>query len=162
MVLLLLVFWRLLLLSSPQLLFKTLLCTLLMAQGGYLYLSETFLRYWCSLWRRSDSVETLLALWKSVPMTLYLADRLWWLSHFKYWSICVGVGLWYTEIERKLSANGATKVSRNGIASFPLVPSTVNLIAGSMLLIWSRNACLWACCWMTHVSSTNLYHNWGD
>ena len=66
-------------------------------------------------------------------MTLYFADRLWWLSHCKYWSVCVG--LWYTVMERELSANGVTKVSRNEIAPFPSVPSTVNLIAGSMLLI---------------------------
>ena len=86
-------------------------------------------------------------------MTLYLADRLWWLCHCKYWS--VWVGLWYIVMERELSALGVTKVSRKGMAPFPWLPSTVNLIAGSMLLIWSRNACLWAC-WMTKVSSTNL------
>ena len=95
------------------------------------------------------------SLWMSVPMTLYLADRLWWLPHCKYRSVCVG--LQYTEIERELSANGVTKVSRNGIAPFPWVPSIVNVIAGSMLLIWSRNASLQACCWMTHV-----YHTQGS
>ena len=154
MVLLLSVFCGLLMLLSSQLLFKTLLCTLLMAQGGYLHLTKAFLRCWSSLWRSSGSVQTVSALWVSVPMTLYLADRLWWLSHCKNWSVCVG--LQYTIMERELSASGVTKVSRNGIAPFPWVPSTVSLIAGSMLLIWSRNACLWACCWMTHVSSINL------
>ena len=145
-------------LPSSQLLSKTLLCTLLMAQKGYLHLTKAFLRCWSSLRRSSGSVQTVLVLWVSVPMTLYFADRLWWLSHCKYWS--VGVSLWYTVMESELSANGVTKVSRNGIAPFPWVPSTVNLIAGSMLLIWFRNASLWACCWMTYVSSTNLYHTW--
>ena len=32
------------------------------------------------------------------------------------------------------------------MAPFPCVSSTVNLIAGSMLLMQSRNTCLWACC----------------
>ena len=92
-------------------------------------------------------------------MTLYFRERLWWLSHCKYWFVCVG--LWYTVMDKELSASGITKLWRKGIAPFPWVPSTVNIIAGSMILIWSRNACLWAWCWMTHVSSTNLYHTWG-
>ena len=102
----LLVSCRLLMLESSQLLFKTLLCTLLMVQWGYLHLTKAFLRCWSSLWRSSGSVQTVFALWGSVPMTLYLADRLWWLSHCKYWSVCVG--LWYTVMERELSAWGVT------------------------------------------------------
>ena len=156
---LLLVWCRLLLLESAQLLFKSLLCTLLMAPWGFLHLTKAFLRCCSSLWRSSGPVHTVFALWVSVPMTIYLADRLWWLSHCKYWSVCVG--LWYTVMERELSACGDIKVSRKGVAPFPWVPSTVNLIAGFILLIWSKNACLWACCWMTHVSSTNLYHTQG-
>ena len=39
-------------------------------------------------------LQTDLAPWVSVPMTPCLADRLWWLSHCKYWS--VSVGLWHT------------------------------------------------------------------
>ena len=112
-----------------------------------------------SFWSSSGSVQTVLALWVSVPMTLYLAERLWWLSHCRYWS--VWVGLQYTVIDKDLSARGVTKVSRKGIAPLPWVSSTVNLIAGLILLMWSRNACLWACFWMTRVSSTNLYHTWG-
>ena len=120
-----------------------------MAQWEYLHLTKAFLRCCNSLWRSSGPVQTVLALWVSVPMTPYLADRWWWLSHCKYWSVCVG--LWYTVIERELSACSVTKVSRKGMAPFHWVPFTVNLIAGSILLMWSRNACLWACCWMTHV-----------
>ena len=83
---LLLVYWRLLLLESSQLLFKNLLYTLLMAQWGYLHFTKSFLRCCYSLWRSSGPVQTVFALWVSVPMTLPLADRLWWLSHCKYWS----------------------------------------------------------------------------
>ena len=92
-------------------------------------------------------------------MTLYLAEGLWWLSHCKYWSVWVGVQ--YTLVHNDLSANGVTRVLRKGIAPLPWVPSTVNLIAGSMLLMWFRNAWFGACFWMTLVSSTNWYHTWG-
>ena len=125
-----------------------------MAQWGFLHVTRASLRCCNSFWKSSGLVQTVSALWVSVPMTLYLADRLWWLSHCKYWS--VWVDLWYTVMERELSAWGVTKVSRKGMAPFPWLPSTVNLIAGSMLLIWSRNACLWDFCWMSQVSSTNL------
>ena len=74
LVVVLLVCWRLLLLESSQLLFKTLCCTLLMAQWGYLHLTKAFLS---SLWRSSRPVQTVFALWVGIPMTLYLADRLW-------------------------------------------------------------------------------------
>ena len=73
---LLLVSWRLLLLESSQFLFKNLLCTLLMAQWGYLHLTKAFLSCCNSLWRSSGPVQTVLALWVSVPMALSLADRL--------------------------------------------------------------------------------------
>ena len=56
------------------------------------------------------------ALWVSVPMTLYLAEILWWLSHCKYWS--VWVGFWYTVMDKEPSACGVIKVSRKGIAPF--------------------------------------------
>ena len=148
---LLLVSWILLSLASSQLPFKNLLCTQLMSQWGCLHLTKTFLRHWSSLWGSPGPVQTVLALWVSVPMTLSLADRLWWLSHCKYWSVCVS--LQYNVIERELPACGVIKVSRKGMAPFSWVSSTVNLIAGSILLIWFNNACLWTCCWMTHVSS---------
>ena len=144
----------LLLMLSSKLLLMYLFWTLLMDQLGSLHLIKTSLRRCNSFWKSSGMVQTVLALWTSVPMTLYLADRLWWLSHCKYWS--VWVGLCYTVMERELSASGVTEVSRKGMAPFPWLPSTVNMIAGSMLSIWSRNACLWACCWMTKVTSTNL------
>ena len=67
----------------------------------------------------------------------------------------------YTVNDKELSASGVTKVSRKGMPPFPWVPSTVNLIAGSMLLICSRNSSLWVLCWITQVSSTNLNQNLG-
>ena len=146
-------------LVSSRLLLITLFWTLLMAQLGYLHLPRASFRCFNSSLRSSGVVQTTLALWMSVPVTLYLEDNLWWLSHCKYWS--VWVGFWYTWKERELSARGVTRVSRKGIAPFTWFPSTVNLIAGSILLIWSRNPCLCACCWMTQVSSTNLNHAQG-
>ena len=100
----------------------TLFCTLLMAHLGYLHLTKASLRWGKASSRSSSLVQTVLALWVSVPMTLYLAERLWWLSHCKYWSVCVG--LWYTFILRKLSASSLNKVSRKGIAPFTSLPST--------------------------------------
>ena len=118
-----------------------------------------FLRWVRSFWWSSGVVQAVFALWVGVPMTLYLAERLWWLCHSKHWSMWVG--LQYTVMDRELSACSVIKVSRKGIARFTWVPSIVNLITGSLLLMWSRNSCLLDCCWMTHVSSTNLCHTWG-
>ena len=151
--------WVLLLPFSFRLPLTTLFCTLLMAQLGYLHLTKASLRCCNSSFKSSDVVQTVLALWVSVPMMLYFAERLWWLSHCKYWSVWVGLQLHL--MLRELSASGLTKVSRKGIAPFSWLPLTVNFIAGSILFIWSRKSCLWACCWMTQVSSTNLYQNLG-
>ena len=138
-------------LPSSQLLVMSLLCTLLKAHLGYLHLDWASLRCWISLLKSSGPVQTVFALWVRVPMTLYLATRLWWLSNCKYWS--VWVVFLYTEMERELSASGLTKVSRNEMVPFSWLTSTVNFIAGSILFIWSRNNCFW----ITKVSSTNLY-----
>ena len=146
--------WVLLLPFSSQLPFITLFCTLLMAHLGYLHLTKASLRCCNSSFKSSGVVQTVLALWVSVPMTLYLAERLWWLSHCKHCS--VRVSLWYIFMLRELSASGLTKISRKGIAPFSWLPLTVNFIAWSTLLIWSRKSCLWACCWMTQVPSQNL------
>ena len=144
---------------SSQLPFNTLFCTLFMAHLGYLHLTDAFLRCCNSSSESPGVVQRDLALWVSVPMTLYLAERLLWLSHCKYWS--VWVGLQYTIMLRELTAFGWTKVSRKGIAPFSRLPLAMNFILGSMLLIWSKRSCLWAGCWMTQDSSTNLYQNLG-
>ena len=96
---LLLVSWRLLLLESSLLIFKSLLCTLLVAQWGYLHFTKAFWRCCNSLSRSSGPAETVLALWVGVLMTLYLPVRLWWLPYCKYCSVCVG--LQYTVMERE-------------------------------------------------------------
>ena len=111
---------------SPQLPFTTLFCISFMATLGYLHLTSASLRCCNSSFKSPGVVQTDLALWVSAPMTLYLADRLWWLSHCKYWS--VWVGLWYTLILRELSASGLTKVSRKGIAPFSWLPATAHFI----------------------------------
>ena len=146
--------WELLLPSTSQLLFVNLLCILVMAHLGYMHLTKASLRCSNSSLKSPCVGHAILALWVCVPMTLYLAERLLWLSHCKYWS--VWVGFQYTVTLNKLSALGLTKVSRNGIAPFSWLPLTVNFIAGSILFMWYRNNCLWACCWMTKVLSTNL------
>ena len=38
----------------------------------------------------SGLLHTVLALWERVLITLNLAERLWWLSHCRYWSVWVG------------------------------------------------------------------------
>ena len=139
---------------SSWLLVMNLLCTLSKAHLGYWHLDRASLRCWISLLKNSSPVQTVSPLWVRVPVTLYLSARLWWLSHCKYWS--VWVGFLYTEIERELSASGLTKVSRNGMAPFSWLPSTVNFIAGSILFIWSRNNYL-GLLLDDKVSSTNLY-----
>ena len=111
---------------SSQLPFITLFCTLFMANLGYLHLTRASLR-WCTTphLKSPSVVHTVLALWVSVPMTLYLTERLWWLSHCKYWS--VWVGLWYTFMLRELTASGLTKVPRKEIVPFSWLPLTCEL-----------------------------------
>ena len=119
--------------SSSHLPFNTLFCSWFMAYLGYLHLTIASLRCCNSSSKSPGVVQTDLALWVSVPMTLYLADRSCLLSNCKYWS--VWVGLWYTLMLRELSASGWTKVSRKGIAPFSRLPLTTNFMLGSILLI---------------------------
>ena len=90
-----------------------------MTQLGYLHLPKPFLRCCISLWKRSGPVQTVFALCERLPMTLTLSVRLWWLSHSKYWLVCMG--LWYTVMDKEMSASGLTKVSRKGIESILLI-----------------------------------------
>ena len=96
------------------------LSTLSSAHWGYLYWVSALLRYCNSLVRSSGPVQTTFALWVRGLITLYLAARLWWLSHCKYWSVCMG--FLYTVIDEELAASGLTKVSRKGIVPFPWLP----------------------------------------
>ena len=102
---------------------------------------------------------TMEALWESVWITLNLAERWWWLSHCRYWSVCVG--FLYTVMDRVPSASGLTTVSKKGMDPSSLLSSTVNLMAGSTLLMCWRKPCLLASLWMTKVSSTYLHQNLG-
>ena len=141
-------------LPSSWLLFRNLLWTLSHTHLWYLHLERASLRYCISLLRSSGPVPTVFTLWVRGLMTLYLAARIWWLSHSKYWS--VWVGFLYTVIDKEVSASGLTKVSKKGIVPFSWLPSSVSFIAGSILFMCSRNNCLWASYWMTKVSSGNL------
>ena len=113
--------WLLLLLSF-QLLSMYLLWTFWMAHPGYLHLPKASLRCCISFWKSSGLQQTVLALWVRVSMTLYLAERLWWLSQCMYWS--VWVGMWYTVIDKKFS-----KMSPNIYSSAVYVPpDSISLI----------------------------------
>ena len=68
--------WVLLLPLSCLLPFIALICTLFMAYLGHLHLMKASLRCFNSSLRSSGVVQTVLGLWVSVPMTLYLAERL--------------------------------------------------------------------------------------
>ena len=70
-----------------QLPFTTLFCTLFMAHLGYIHLTSASLSCYNSSFKSPGVVQTDMALWASVPMTLYLADRLWWLSCCRYCSV---------------------------------------------------------------------------
>ena len=87
------------------------------------------------------------------------AERWWWLSHCKYWSVCVG--FLYTVMDREPSTSGLTIVSKKGMEPSTFLSSTVNLIAGSTLFMCWRKPCLLASLWMTKVSSTYLPQNLG-
>ena len=54
---------------------------------GYLHLVRAFLRCSFSCLSSSGLLHTVWALWERVLITLNLPERLWWLSHCKYWSV---------------------------------------------------------------------------
>ena len=68
-------------LPFSQLLVINLLWTLSKVIVGYLHLDRASLRCYISTFKSSSRVQTVFALWVRVPMTLYLAAILWWLSH---------------------------------------------------------------------------------
>ena len=72
------------------------------ADLGYLQWVRAFLRCSISFWSNWGLLHTVFALWVRVFITLYLAERWWWLPHCRYWS--VWVHFLYTVIE---SYNGA-------------------------------------------------------
>ena len=64
------------------------------------------------------------ALCVKVLITLYLAAKLWFLSHGRYRSVCVG--FLYTPMVKVPSASGVMMVSRKGMEPSSLASSTVN------------------------------------
>ena len=133
----------------------SLLFTLSKAYLGYLHWVSAYLRWVFSLWRSSGLLHTVWVLWKRVWISLNLAERWWWLSHCRYWS--VWVGFLYTVIDRLPSASGLTMVSKKGKATSSLLFSTVNWMAVSTLFMCCSKSCLW----MTNVSSTYLCQTLG-
>ena len=129
------------------------------AHLGYLHLVRAFLRWSFSCWSNSGLLHTVEALWERVWITLNLAERWWWLSHCKYWS--VWVGFLYTVMESVPSASGLTMVSKKGMDPSSLFSSPVNFMAGSTLFMCWRKPCLLTSLWMTKVSSTYLHQNLG-
>ena len=71
-------------LLSSQLL-KIFLSTISKAHLGYLLLVRALLKCCNFLVRNSGPVQITFALWEIVLTTLYLAARIWWLPHCKYW-----------------------------------------------------------------------------
>ena len=103
-----------------------------MAHLGYLQWLSIFLRWSISFWRSCSLLHTVLALWVRVLITLYWADKWWWLADCRYWSLWVG--FLYTEIDRLLSGSGLTIVSRKGMTPSSFLSLTLNVMAGSTLL----------------------------
>ena len=94
---------------------------------GILALGESFPEV-CSFSCLSNSglLHTVLAPWERVLITLNLAERLWWLSHCKYWS--VRVGFLYTVMDRPPFSSGFTMVSKKGMEPSSLLSSTVKQV----------------------------------
>ena len=139
----------------------SLFSTLSKAHLGYLHLVRAFLsvhllflcgatQACCTQWR---------PLWERVWITLNLAERWWWLSHCKYWSVCVG--FLYTVIDREPSTSGLTIVSKKGMDPSSLLSSTVNLMAGSTLLMCWKEALFIGFLVDDKGSSNNLHQNLG-
>ena len=126
---------------------------------GIFTFGESFPEVFFSCLSNSGLLHTVWALWERVLITLNLAERLWWLSHCKYWS--VWVGFLYTVMDRLPFSSGFTMVSKKGMEPFSLLSTTINFMAGSILFMCWRNPCLLTSLWITKVSSANLCQNLG-
>ena len=126
---------------------------------GIFALGESFPEVFFFLFEQLSITAHGLALWERVFITLNLAERLWWLSHCRYWS--VWVGFLYTVMDRPPFSSGFSIVSKKGMKLSSLLSSTVNFTAGSSMLMCWRKSCLLTSLWMTKVSSTYLHQNLG-
>ena len=110
---------------------------------------------WFSSCCNSCGVEQMVcALWCKVPITLYFDVKVWWLSHCRYRSVCVG--FLYTVVLRLPSSSGLINVSRKGIDPSSLWSSHVNWICLSIELMCSRNSLLCDDSMIVNVSSTSF------
>ena len=136
--------WVLLLPFPSWLPLITLFHILLIAHLGCLHLSKAFLRC-CNSLRSSGVVLTVLALWFSISLTLLGRKTNPTASTGQY--VC----LQYTYAKGVVCLRFDQGIKKR---DSPVLLVTFN----SELNILS---CLWTCCWMTKVSSTNLYHSLG-
>ena len=135
--------------------FWHLIFTLCRAQVGYLHFLSAWKRCYSSLCNTSWFEQMVFALWYNVPTTLYFDGIVWWLSHCKYKSVCVGFQ--YTEVWRLPSSLGVITMSKKGMDPSVLVSSQVNFILGLMEFKYSWK--LFLCCFLmiVHAPSTNSY-----
>ena len=105
---------------------------------GYLHWPSTCSRCFYSFSSKFGVEQMVCALCVKVLITLYLAAKLWLLSHGRYKSVCV-VFL-YTPIVKVPSVSGAMMVSKKGMEPSSLGSSTVNLMEGSTVLMCLRNS----------------------
>ena len=130
------------------------------SQPGYLHLLNACLRWPSSSFSSWGLEQAVLALCVRVLMTLYLAARLWWLSHYKYKSVHSSSIILYTVVMRDLSGCGITNVSKKQMDPSSLDVSEVNWMCGSSQLRCSRNYTLCDVLWPQkchqHIFSTLL------
>ena len=128
----------------------------LIAHLGYLHWPSTCSRC-CGSFLSNFGVEQMVcALCVKVLITLYLAAKLWLLSHGRYKSVCVG--FLYTPMVMVPSASAVMMVSKKGMEPSSLDSSTANWMEGSTVLMCLRNSSLCHWCCITKVSSTYLFH----
>ena len=128
----------------------------LIAHLGYLHRPSTSSR-WCNSLLSNCGVEKMVcALCVKVLITLYLADKLWLLSHGRYKS--VWVGFLYTPMVKVPSVSGVMMVSKKGWNHHPWIPQQWTGWKGPLSwCAWGILLCVnW--CWITKVSSTYLFH----
>ena len=136
-----------------------LMYTFLIAHLGYLASKSTPSRCCNPRFSCWGLEQTALALCVRVLNTLYLSAQLWWISHRRYWSVCVD--FLYTPVDKVLFSSGVTVVSRKDIMALGLGSSRVNWMAGSTELMWCKNS-LCICCCTTKASSTYLFQILGE
>ena len=129
------------------------------AQVGYLHFFKAEVRCCSSLFRCCGEEHMVLALCSKVPITLYFAGMLWWLSHCRYKS--VWVGFLYTVVSNLPSFPGMMRMSKKGIEPSSLDSLQVNLMLLSMELRCCSRESLWAFLMIMKESSTNLFHSDG-